>query len=545
MLGDLKDAGVELARKYSSVGDQGGAVKLDRKVVISRICIGVVAVLGISLLAYHTRFGLGTTGDSVHYLMGAQNLLEGNGYSRWSGGGEIRPITMFPPFYSDVIAAIGLLNIAPFVGARILNILLFGANIFLCGLLVYRYTRSTWAAMIGAAIFLGAPEIFLYHGWLLTESLFIFLMLATCLSFVHYLDSNKSLFLVLTGVWIGMATLTRYVGLSLLISSLMAILLLSRHPWKRRLVDCVVLSAVGLLPLFIWLIRNALVGETLVNRQLSFHPIPVDLIRAYRAEISFWFVPQHLGFRHSLRKALMLLLGIPAPAIFFLIEFRHRFLKKPPERRPSWSLPWILAFFLISYTVILFLNLTFLDALIDFNTVPRYLMPILTAGIILFVLVFYRLAELLGGMIPVMVASALALTFIVLYAQQTFEILKDPLAFIGYTGFKQQRIETVEMLEKIDSDVPIISNDPETVYIFSGRPAYMLPVRYDANTGKEREDFIEQVEATEQKLKLGGVLVLFSPIKDAEFEVVELLHADLIDVFHGSMFYAYSESINE
>jgi hypothetical protein len=91
----------------------------------------LIAAVGVGLILYETRIGPGINGDSVHYIMGAENLLLGNGFSRWSGGGEIRPITGFPPFYSTVLACMGFIGLDLFQVARILNALLFGANIFL------------------------------------------------------------------------------------------------------------------------------------------------------------------------------------------------------------------------------------------------------------------------------------------------------------------------------------------------------------------------------------------------------------------------------
>ena len=82
----------------------------------------------------------------------------------------------------------------------------------------------------------------------------------------------------------------------------------------------------------------------------------------------------------------MLLIGIPGPVLFFLIQIRDQFLRKDGKRKPFWALPWVLAFFMASYVGLLFFNLTLLDAISDFNTVPRYLVPVYIAAVILFVI---------------------------------------------------------------------------------------------------------------------------------------------------------------
>ena len=83
------------------------------------------------------------------------------------------------------------------------------------------------------------------------------------------------------------------------------------------------------------------------------------------------------------------------------------------------------------------------------------------------------------------------------------------------------------------------------VYILADRTAYLFPLKIDYHTTQEREDYEQQIEATRDKLRQGGVIVLFSPMRESELEVVDLLSAELLDVFYGSSFYGYPEAIND
>ncbi len=166
--------------------------------------------------------------------------------------------------------------------------------------------------------------------------------------------------------------------------------------------------------------------------------------------------------------------------------------------------------------------------------------------VVIFVIVFHGLAlRAQKWRAPRVVIAAIGISLIVLYAQNTLPILLDPTPSLGYTGIKMERTDIVERLESINRAAPIISNDPELVYILADRAAYMLPIRFDANIGKEREDFNAQIEATRKKLEAGGMLILFSPIHERDMEVIDLLQADLIDTFYGSLFYAYPQVIDE
>jgi len=268
----------------------------------------LVALLGVILVLYASRFGLGTTGDSVRYLMGAQNILAGEGFGRSAADGTVRPITMFAPLFSTAISALGLIG-SILEGARFLQALLFGANIILVGRLIYRHTTSLWASLTGAVIILVSESVLLFHAWLMPEALYIFLILSTIYLLTSYLETHRIYSLILTAIFAGLATLTRYVGISLVALIFISIVLMSSDSWKKRLTNIFIVAVLGLGPVSLWIARNFVVAGDALNRAVRFHPIPAELIRAYRAEISFWFVPEQLGLRHSTRRFLMMLLG--------------------------------------------------------------------------------------------------------------------------------------------------------------------------------------------------------------------------------------------
>ena len=125
----------------------------DKKRVIPIYSVYLLLAVAASLLAlYFTRDGPGITGDSVHYVMGAENLLQGHGFSRTGGAGEILPITGFPPGTSTVLVAVGIFIEDLFQGARLLNSILFGVNIFLVAYLVRKITGSFWFGLVAGLL---------------------------------------------------------------------------------------------------------------------------------------------------------------------------------------------------------------------------------------------------------------------------------------------------------------------------------------------------------------------------------------------------------
>ena len=503
----------------------------------------LIAAVGVGLILYETQIGPGINGDSVHYIMGAENLLLGNGYSRWSGGGEIRPITGFPPLYSTVLAGLGFIGLDLFQAARILNALLFGANIFLVGALIFRYTRIPWPALIGSALVLVSNTQIQFHVMALTEPLFIFLMLFGIYSLTHYLDTNNPLVLLLSTVAVGLGSLTRYVGLSMTATGLVMIFFLSKSSWKRRILDCAIFGGFSLLPVFLWLRRNASVSGTLTNRVISFHLMSATIARVYIAEVASWFVPRILGLPRPLRNVLVGLITLPWLALFVFQEGKALLEKRDIPRRPFWSLPWILALNSFFYIVILVVNTSLLDAGTPASAPPRYLTPIFVCIVILFVIAIFQLIQSIKRHTILRVAPLVyGVLLILLYALESMPLVRNPLSAIGYLGYVEQRRDVLQELQRLEPDEPIISNNPEMVYAFIHRPAYMWPIEFDHYIQEDREDFDAQVTATREKLEQGGVLVIFGWPVGAEELVFDILETERLSKFIDVTILGYPEA---
>jgi hypothetical protein len=500
----------------------------------------VISGLGVALILYYTRYVPGVGGDSVQYVMGAQNLLDGNGYGRVSGAGEIKPITGFPPFFSLVLAGVGLTGIDLFQGARILNAIFFGGSIFLTGRMIFHRTASPWSSLMGSALVLTSLSLVEIHGMVMTEPLFIFLMLLSIYSLIRYLDTHRLILLLLSGATASMATLTRYVGLGLVATGGLSILLLSDRRWRRRLLDCVIFGGITLVPLYLWLRRNAIVGGTTVNRELIFHPMQTQLLRVFLAEVASWLAPRILGLSRPVRNVLVLILAIPWPLIFYVRELRDWFQKRSPSRGEFWRLPWVLAINIASYLGILIINSTLLDAGTTMSAPPRYLAPIFICVVILFVIAIQRILEYYGKRITLQaLATLIGGGLILLYSLQIVELVRDPTSIGGYLDYKVKRREAVFLLKTLDEDVPIITNNPEMIYVFVGRPSYMWPIAFDQYKQEERQDFNDQIEATREKLMDGGVLVVFGWPVGTEEMVFDLLETENLEFIIDITFLGY------
>jgi hypothetical protein len=127
----------------------------------SGLYAGLLALALAGLLAqrYATVWGAGISPDSTQYVEGARSLLRGEGVSSPDGGGTPRPITLWPPLMSIVLAAPGLVGVEPAEAGRGLTGLLFAANIFLVGHIIARCDRRRFGGnWLGAALVLPPPR---------------------------------------------------------------------------------------------------------------------------------------------------------------------------------------------------------------------------------------------------------------------------------------------------------------------------------------------------------------------------------------------------
>ncbi len=243
--------------------------------LVSFVTLGLLAALGTLLVLWATPEGLGLSDDSIAYIAGARSLLAGNGYREaWLASNG--PMTHFPPGFSSVLAFVGWFGLDPLRGARFVTALLFGLNTALLGILGWRMTKSLPAGLLLAALFLANDSLLRVHAMAMSEPLFIFLSLLAFWMFDLYFERDDHwLWLVSCGSFVGAAYLTRYAGLALVATFIVALLVL-HDTWRKRLTSAGIFLA-SLLPWMVgWAVHNELVGGSLANRALIWHPITAD-----------------------------------------------------------------------------------------------------------------------------------------------------------------------------------------------------------------------------------------------------------------------------
>ncbi|MEX0787167.1 MAG: glycosyltransferase family 39 protein [Anaerolineales bacterium] len=517
---------------------RGAQVNPDRRVrsmdragiPAAALLLGAVAA-GVLLLA--TPHGLGIASDSVAYLGGAANLLAGRGFSRLSGGGTIEPLTHFPPFYSLTLAGLGRLGIEPIAGARWANAALLGCLVFGIVFAIRRLGASSASAVAAGAFAAASPILFEVSGWALSEPLFLVLGLAGLVLLEEGLRKHNLRHCFFAGVLVGLAYLTRYVGVALVVAGVARILLVTdRSPRQKRAAIAIFLGA-SLAPLALWLGRNWLLTGTLTNRTLAWHPLTITKWKAPFQLVWSWLLP--LKFTWLALQIMLVALGLGILAVGWKIRGKVRAsLPRVVEGARRGGLAAGLAVFASVYTLAVLASLLWVDAATPVD--QRIASPVYVCALILAV----TGADRLWGRAGTRVRWALLATGILIlasYVSRTWVVMKEYQRYgLGYASEGWRHSGAVAAVRRLPDSLLLYTNNPEAVYFFAGHGAYGLPQPFNSVTGRPVDDFAVRLDAVRAALAgSGGAVIVFqSPGSESEIRSLAPLLGDLQPYYEGS-----------
>lgn len=506
-----------------------------------------LSLVGVALVLYQTRFGPGASGDSSSYLMGAENLRLGNGYARYSGGYELKPITGFPPLFSAVLAAAELPGADGYTAARMFNAIVFGANILLVAGLIWAYTDSLWAAALGGVLYLIADTQFELHTWVMSEPLYILLAFTAVFALAKHLSAPTQSWrwLLAAAALSALANLTRLVGPAIMVAGVVVILILGTTSWRRRLAFAIGYGAISLIPLVLWLQRNRLVAGTAVNRELGYHPMGPQLVRHFLAEISSWFVPNEVPLSTAVRALLATLIAaglFGGLAWLSVRNWLHRGQGTLRLSGPDYvrlpALPWILGAYIACNGAIVYLNSTFFDAGTTLAAPARYLATVFAAIVPLAVMAGVTIWRVLGNRpLMLIIAGGYLLALGAFQVAGLVKMVRDPLPYLGYTGRRSSWSEVVARLEQLPADVPIVSNNPEMIYVLVDRPAYVRPISYDQYQNAPRQDYEQQLAFIADQMERGAAFVVFDQLEPDDLALIGGLGLQLVAEYPQACIY--------
>ena len=425
--------------------------------------------IGMFLVWYSTIWGAGLISDSFQYTAGARNFAHGNGFSLPYGNGELVPMTKYPPMFSFVLAGFELVGISALHGARVMNILLFGLNIFLVFYSTRRLAHSSGFALLAGLLFAISFVTVEVHSWALSEPLYLSLSLTSILLIQKYFEEDRVVWLILAALTASASFLTRYVGVSLVLS-IGIVLLLSRASIKQRGKGLLLFGGIAVLPMALWSLRGYLLTQTLNDRTLAFHPLTIKNYVAAIDVVYGWFFPRSL-----VQGAEKIFLALTAAALILLFLLLWKFRKASSGNfkifNPERKIALLHGIYIVLYGLIVILSKTWIDP--DIGLSDRILSPMLVSMLILLASGLSFLWNNYGKARPFVVVAGLAL--IVYYAAGTFVTVQgfhDTGIGIARRGW--QRSSVIQSLRSYADD-PIYTNSNSSLYLWSDRAGYSVP----------------------------------------------------------------------
>jgi hypothetical protein len=467
----------------------------------------LISIGGMWLLRKSTPFGLGLNTDGVYYVNGARNILAGNGFYRNSGEDVLKPITHFPPLFAYILSGVGLTGLDPLRGGRLVIILLYGIDTILFSWLVWKLTRSRWLVLLAAGVMAFSSVNLREYSWLMSEPLYICLLLVSFLIAADYFESRKSGLILVLGILSGLMYATRYVGLSMLLTWLVAICLFIPG-WREKLRQAGLFLLTSLPFLLAVMVRNYLLTGSTGNRNFILHWAPFTKIAYGIQRFWGWFLPPDTqSFYAQLEWVFITLFFLLLLAALGVLAWRLLRVMRGQTCSPFENLLLMLGVHVVIYLASVYIAMNFFDATTVFD--DRMLLPVYMI-MVLFILVALEFIWKRGKpfiRLLVLTGSIAALVFAMVGASHTtMKLSQDGQGFIDRY---RRESPTMQYVREHDMDL-FYTNQPPTVYIQTGKTGYMVPSAVDSLTLQARDSYAHDLAEMKTKINAqDGFLVFF------------------------------------
>lgn len=485
------EAGLRLAEPEVAHRSQGWMVAL-------AVCAAITAALLV-------RTGPTISTDETTYLGVGHSLASGDGFSQPFGSEGAR-LERLGPALPLVLGVLELAGFDPLTAATILNVLLFAASVLLAAALAFRLTNGNRTAAIAAGVLLMTSRAMLQmHGRILSEPLYVFLELA----FLHLLlsahRSGRRSFTLAAGLTAAAALGTRYVGLALLGSGLVAIAWLGRERPGRRLGEALTFAAPSVVGAAAWVALSVIRGSSATARSFRGGSLGSSHLRDTASSVTEWM----LTFRVPGGARLVVAAALAAAGAWLMFRRSggHQLSATRIDRRGMYILGLVAAIHL----GVLLATILFLDPNVRLES--RLLLPVEVAATPLLAIGAVWLGaranalRTAGSRRPAAAVVAIAAIF-ALHIGSAAALVEDGMGG-GYQAGAWRTSPTVTAIRALPAGVKIYANAPEAIWFLADRNALWIPEEHDQYSGAVNRTFSDEVVALGDELRAGRAVVVF------------------------------------
>ncbi|HWK02565.1 MAG TPA: hypothetical protein VNS58_02975 [Puia sp.] len=434
----------------------------------------IAAIAGFVLIQLCARHGgIGVSPDSVVYMSTAASIHDQGLINDFSG----LPMMDFPAFYPIFLSGIQFLTgRAPLSFGPVLNGLLFATVIFLCGWMMSRFIgRLKGYKWILLSIFVLSPCLLEVYCMLWSETLFLLLSLLFIIAARRYFLSHTTKSLLLPGFIAALACVTRYAGVSFILTGGLLLLCDGKLQWKKKIGHLLLFGVTASSLLALNMYRNQLVTGTLTGyREKAITGFGTNL-HDFGSVLSDWLP----FFDEDYRLATV----VGACSILFCMGI---FVYRLVRRRNFFSYENIALSFFVVYTVFILATAT----LSRFQQLDsRLLSPLFIPwiwGSTSWIADFYRHRHFRSRYsLPVLIFVSLVAAICFQVGQWREDAYNwDGVKYAGIPGYTEDQWKQSETMHYIGTHkelfsphTPTYSNAFEGIWYFTGIRSDMLPHR--------------------------------------------------------------------
>jgi hypothetical protein len=439
-----------------------------------------VSLFGAIAIFFRTQFGSGLLlDDSIVYITTARNILRGLGFceNNYFDFGRTA-MTHYAPLYPGVIALVSALGIEPLSASRLLNSLLFGANIFCIGIAIRTITSSGKAALIGATLAMMSESMLHLHCLVVSEPLFLFFFLLSVILLSRYITTQKTFLLVLSSLTLSFSFCARYAGLALVLTEITALMLFCKTPVIRRSIDAITVTIISSAPMGLWIVRNFLISGNPFNRSFLLYMDAPKKLMLGLLNIVQWVFP---GQRLPMVTVPLVSICICALAVLFLRPLKTAFarsgnlLRQAARSAAPDAMSKIFLLFIVVYPLFLILSMSTFDHETPFD--KRIQLPIFVSSLIFSVGFCVkaisrhwksRTARMLFLACIIIIGFSYILTGI-------RWLTKDANSFSFFSIKPWKASEIISAVKELPAGTLLYSNEPSILWLYCDNPVCMIP----------------------------------------------------------------------
>lgn len=441
------------------------------------ISILLIGLLGSLVIIYSTPWGPWVFSDSTEYIVSAKNLITGHGLGLYGPSGAFHPLSLHPPFYSLLLSFFGLFGADLLITARWLNAIMFGLTILVVGVSLYTFTKSSWLSIGSCILLFSMPALVDIFSGAMSEPLFIFTGLVGIFLIMVYMKNDRFMLLIAAALFSSLSLFTRYAGLAFIITGIFALLFFNQKPWKKRFLPVLIYGIISCLPIIgwrIWLNMQSVSSQKIQmahNITGQFSQFRLGIMEIIWSWLPFTsYLPR---YTYNIARNFLLIFILLMLILFFLAARRMRMSNQKMVNSSNGLLFAVLMFiFALAYLFVLVVSYIFTDPTPDVNI--RTLLPAhlaLLLGFFSLLLFFIQAWPTIKWLylIPILLLIGISISFL----HDSIEIVSNfHQSGFGYTSREWRASETIDAIEKLPTNIPIISNESAAVLFHTNRPAY-------------------------------------------------------------------------